>query len=354
MLRMFERFDTRHHVTPVRVGLAVTIVALFFIVLYAAVHGTRELLSSDTEAFFRISLDPFGDGSILRDITRIDGDSYRYGRILYPGAVWLVSLGQANLVLWAMAIVFSAACGIAIGVAAQLLVDRGLPASSSSLMLLTPFNILWLFGPVLTSEPVFVALILSALLLWSRSRLGLAKLAASALWLTRAIASVALIPLVWRSWRDHGAKGLLSWWWVPVPWLVWSVYLKFRMGTFPFTDPSPVRREAIGFPLEGALGAITSASPPHVVVALLALATLLAAVVLAVTRRWFPVIPAAVSLALIIPLLGSSVFELWGEALRIADPIQMLIILGFTGGVRRFNHSPALSDQRSTGNGIMG
>src|SRR5215470_439191 len=75
---------------------AAAVTAVMIAVVSAQGYGA--LLRSDAQHFYRVALDPFGDGRIFAGSEEGAGTAYRYGRILFPLAAWVLALGQRRLI----------------------------------------------------------------------------------------------------------------------------------------------------------------------------------------------------------------------------------------------------------------
>src|SRR5688500_15001545 len=102
--------------------LATAAVLLLFLAGYAL--GLRPFdADGDPLSYLRVARDPFGDGSLLVEDGPQQGVAYRFGRILFPFAGWLLAGGNDELIQWTMPVVSALAYGCC-GVAAAVLVAR--------------------------------------------------------------------------------------------------------------------------------------------------------------------------------------------------------------------------------------
>src|SRR6476659_4611048 len=79
-------------------GLMAAAAGTAVMITVASNQGYVFLLRSDAQHFYRVALDPFGDGRIFAGATEWTGTAYRYGRILFPLAAWVLALGQRQLI----------------------------------------------------------------------------------------------------------------------------------------------------------------------------------------------------------------------------------------------------------------
>lgn len=319
------------------VGLAAMLLAAIVLGASAASVGRRDMLRSDGKSFAEVATDPFGDGRAIVNLPAITGPSYRYGRILFPLLAWGLAGGRASLTGWTLAIVFALSVGAMVACAAELCRRRGKSPARGVAVLALPFVVgAWVNTPVVVSEPMVLALVLVTYLLVLDGHESGARWAAAAAMLTREIAVLAVLPLAWRGMRDRGWRGALDWAWVLVPYAAWSAWVRFRVGALPFLDPAPTRRNALSLPLVGTLDTMRAGTNSGQRYAMIVAAVTLAAALWAWRRRpYWPVGAGALWLALLLPFTGSETWKLWGEALRVMVPAQVLVLLCFLAGGRR-------------------
>jgi hypothetical protein len=297
---------------------------------YATGDHTPEV-GSDSALFAGVARDPFGNGdTIIAPV--VNGPAYRYGRILFPLTGWVLALGRPALVSWTLAIVFAASLGAVVALAAWLLQQRGRPPWYGLAVLAAPFVVLWLDGPAVVAEPMVAALVLGVYVLDVRERSTGARITAAAVVLARETAVLALVPLVWRAWREHGWRGLAGWAWVPLPYLLWAGWVRVRIGELPFTDPAYSRRAAISLPFGGIADVFDgSFANAEALSLLVGLATLVLALFVWRARPWPPISTGAILTAAIIPCLGINVWSYLFEASRVMYLPQVLGILALVG-----------------------
>jgi hypothetical protein len=318
--------------SAVALGVAVAVAAGIVIALAYARHDHTPQVGSDSELFDGVARDPFGTGdTIVAPV--VNGIAYRYGRILYPITAWTLAGGRPSLVGWTLAIVFAVSLGAAVAMAAWLLQRQGRPAWYGLAILATPFVVLWIDAPAIVAEPMVIALVLGVYVLDARRRGVAMRVTAAAAILARETAALALLPLVWRAWREDGWRGLASWAWVPLPYLSWALWVRVRIGEWPFTDPAYSRKAAISLPFAGIADVFDGAfKNAEQLTLLVGLATVILAVFVWRSRPWPPISAAALATAAIIPCLGINVWSYLFEASRVMYLPQVLGILALVGG----------------------
>jgi hypothetical protein len=140
---------------------------------------------------------------------------------------------------------------------------------------------------------------------------------------------VAFLPLAWRDWKERRWLAVRDWALVVTPYLLWITWVRIRVGTFPFMDPSTSRRQA--FALPGLGWYHTMASPldnGQGWAVLIGAATFLLVLVLALQGNWlYPVTHGAVGLAALSLCYGVAVFAFPGEGIRVMVSTQMLLLI---------------------------
>jgi hypothetical protein len=188
---------------------------------------------------------------------------------------------------------------------------------------------LWLSMAIAYSEPLVIGLTLTALVLWEQGRLRAALVTAAAVLLAREVMALAFLPIALgavrrREWRTVGAWALTG-----VPLLAWWLWVRVRVGSFPFLDPSLSRREAMALPFTGMQRLVETgeARADMWIVFVLALATAAAAVVLWRRGARGTLAGAALGLGLLMTALGPNALRSPGEAIRVLAPAQVLVAL---------------------------
>jgi hypothetical protein len=225
--------------------------------------------------------------------------------------------------------VYVVSFGAWVALAAEHLRRNGRRPGLALFILALPFALLAFVQPVVVSEPMAGALLLLVYLFERDGRRRGSYVTAALLILTRELMVLALLPLIWMGWKERRFAAVRDWFLVCLPYAAWSVWVRVRVGQFPFLDPSSSRRNALALPFVG-YGHIWQrpASGTQQLAIAVALLTMLAAVVVAVRGQWrFPLTHGALALCAIVPFLGVSVFAFLGEALRVLAPIQALILI---------------------------
>jgi hypothetical protein len=158
-------------------------------------HVEALLVSGDGQAFAALAQDPLLQRP---SVIRARGEyAYRAQRPLWGYLAWAGSLGQPDVVGWALVALAILACGAACGVAALLLLDRSASPWWGLVVTAAGYESLG----TLTPELFALALFGAGLLLWTRDRRAWAIAAMAASVLTRetmlvGVAALALWELV--------------------------------------------------------------------------------------------------------------------------------------------------------------
>jgi hypothetical protein len=317
-----------------RAGLLAAGVAAAVLLMVVASSGHDALFRSDGDLFRRVATDPFGDGSAIA-APDVYGTSYRYGRILFPLLAWVLAFGHAGWVSWTLPLVDVAGFALLVACAVELLARRGRPAQR--VLVLAAVPALWLSMAIAYSEPLVIGLTLLALLLWEQGRLRAALVTAALVLLAREVMVLAFLPIALgalrrRDWRMVGAWALTG-----APLAAWWLWVRVRVGTFPFLDPSISRREAMALPFTGMQRLVETgeARADMWIVFGLALATAAAAVVLWRRGARGTFAGAALGLGLLMTALGPNALRSPGEAVRVLAPAQVFVALVAVTAARR-------------------
>ena len=299
--------------------------------------------------FLQIARQPFGTGSGF-GAPLVGGVAYRFGRIGYPLTGWLLAFGRRDWTATTLTLVLVASFGAWIAFAAEHLRRGGRSPLLGICVLGTPFAILWFALPIGISEPMAGALLLLAFLYERDGRYRAACVAAAVAILTRELIVVAFIPLAWRAWSDRRWAGARDWMLACVPYGAWCVWVRIRVGHFPFLDPARARRDAMALPFLGWLRTLNGPlGRGQDFAVLIAAITVLTASLIAAQGRWtYPVTHGALALAALVACFGSGVFALPGEALRVMAPAQVLLLIAACGRSGGFA-GPVRDDRREIG-----
>jgi hypothetical protein len=287
-------------------------------------RGYEALVRSDGQHFYRVALDPFGDGHIFAGAGQWTGTAYRYGRILFPFAAWVLAFGQRQLIPLTLPLAYIGAVLLFATLACARCARAGRPPVVGLAALLVPSAFLTV--PLLVPEFLIAGLVLLTYHFAETNRTREALVAAALLLLTRETAVLALSPLVLSHARRSQWRALLRWTVVGIPLLVWYVWLRVRIGVWPFLDPGHPAGRALDVPLRTFLSAVWrgDAGAALVFAAGLGWTTIAVAAAVAWWRRT-PVAWAALSMASLILVFGQGESELPGEAVRLMLPAQLLI-----------------------------
>lgn len=304
-------------------AMAAAAVAAIMITVVSS-RGYEALLQSDAQHFYRVALDPFGDGHVFATAAEWTGTAYRYGRILFPLSAWVLAVGQRQLVPITLPLAYIG--GVLLF--ATLACTRSARAGRAPILGLAPLLVpsAFLTVPLLVPEFLIAGLVLLTYHFAETNRIRQARVAAALLLLTRETAVLALAPLILAHVRRREWRALLRWSVAAFPLLLWYVWLRARVGVWPFLDPGHPAGRALDLPMRTFLSAVwrADAGTALVLAAGLGWATIAIGAMVVSSRRtalaW-----AAFSMALLILAFGRGQAELPGEAVRLMLPAQLLI-----------------------------
>jgi hypothetical protein len=140
-----------------------------------------------------------------------------------------------------------------------LLADLGAPPAAASVVLLAPGLLLNYGHPY--ADPLLIALLLAACVLEGRGRRPAALVSLAAAILVKEIAVVALVPWLWSAWvhRDRRATAAIAA--TVAPYAAWSVWIRIRLGSFPFLAHTYSRAGALSPPFVGLAQAVSARTP---------------------------------------------------------------------------------------------
>jgi hypothetical protein len=187
--------------------------------------------------FYAIATDPFARG---RAHDRIDKAAYRYGHAGYGWLAGLLSVGHSNLVPTTLLALALLGIGASAGLASRLFRHFGQSGWWGLTVALNPGLIY--ATTVLTSEPVSLALLLGAILLWVRGETGKAAALFAVLCFFKE--PLVMVPIVVaafevfrRAPRDEGLPRRLTLLAIgPVLFACWYGYLRATFGHWPFSQ----------------------------------------------------------------------------------------------------------------------
>ena len=287
-------------------------------------RGYGALLISDAESYYRVARDPFGDGHLLAGAGPDTGTAYRYGRILFPLSAWFLAFGHPALLRITIPILYIGAIMLVATLAATQSEEVGRPPIVGLAVLLVPSALLTV--PILVPEFLVAALILLMYRLAEIHRERAALGAAALVLLTRETAILALVPLVLRALQNRDWRGIIRWATAVIPLLIWYVWLRLRIGVWPFHDPQHPPSRALDLPVRSFLSNAWSsdAGPVLLFTAVLGWSTILAGAIVAWRRRTL-LAGAGLAMAALILVFGPNQAKWPGEAVRLMLPAQLLI-----------------------------
>jgi hypothetical protein len=305
-------------------AMAAAAVAAIMITV-ASSRGYEALLQSDAQHFYRVALDPFGDGHIFATASEWTGTAYRYGRILFPLAAWVLAVGQRRLVPTTLPLVYIGAVLLFATLACTRCARAGRAPIVGLAALLVPSAFLTV--PLLVPEFLIAGLVLLTYHFAETNRIRQARVAAALLLLTRETAVLALTtadPVACQAERVGGLFFAGASRQFPCYSGTCGSALASECGRF--LDPGHPAGRALDLPMRTFLSAVWRADAGTA----LALAAGLGWVTIAigamvVSSRRTALAWAAFSMALLILAFGRGQAELPGEAVRLMLPAQLLI-----------------------------
>jgi hypothetical protein len=291
---------------------------------------------SDAPLFLSVARHPFGNTMPGKPL--VQGVAYRYGRIFFPLCGWLLALGRPAFTRWTLAAVYVGSFGAWVALAGEHLRRGGRNPRMALWIFATPWALLWFVLPDIVSEPMAGALVLLAYLYERDGRHRAARVTAMFAILTRELMIIAFVPLAWRAWKERRWAAVRDWALVLTPYLLWITWVRVRVGTFPFMDPSTSRRGAFAVPITGwyrtMIGPLDNGQGWAV---LIGAVTVAAVALLALRGNWlYPITHGAVALAALSLCYGVAVFAFPGEGIRVMAPTQMLLLIA------AFDRSPSV------------
>ena len=232
----------------------------------------------DGQYYLRLAQDPFGDTDVSHG-QRLDHPAYRQQRVGYPLLAWAADRLPGVGPLRALVLVNLLAVGVIAWCGIGLSCRAGRAPVLGALLALLPFTVVALARD--TSEPVFVAALLTTFLALRDRRPVLAAVAVGFAVFTREQGLFALAALFVAAWwatddprprvRRLAAPAVVA-----VAWVGWQAFLTARWGDVPVLSGPPNG----GLPFAGVLGivrqdlgAATGHEVPMLIVAVLLAAT---------------------------------------------------------------------------------
>jgi hypothetical protein len=295
--------------------------------------GESQFFSTgDPRLFLLTTRDLFGTGHGYAALGFASEIPYRYGRMGLPLLAWLFAFGRPALVAWTLIGINLGALTAIPGLASVLLDEYGAPPQAAAFILVLPAFVV-LYGNVF-SDPLLIVLLLLAFLLDARHHHGTALALLAYAVLVKEIAVLALFPMLWRAvrrhkWRDAGIVTSAV-----APYAAWCIWLRWRVGEFPFFAQTQARKGALGLPFVAFHHTMAHPSGHDTVL----LATVMATIVLGIAGAWFARGTQIGGLAAVYTIvsvsLGSEPLRLFGEGLRVLLLAQVFGVLALAVGLR--------------------
>jgi hypothetical protein len=304
------------------VGLVVATVGLII------ARGTGDFYrEGDAFHYLLIAKNLFGNGHTF--VFRSEA-AYRYGRVGFPLVAWLFAFGRPGLVDWTLIAVSVAAIAAVPGLAATLLDDNGVPAVYGAVALI-PVSLYTLYrDPV--ADPLMIALILFAFVLDGRGRRRNALLVLAGAVLVKEVAALALVPWMWQALRRKNWRGVGRLLTVLVPYALWCVWVRVRLGEFPFLAHTIQRTEAFGFPVSGMHTIWNEQPPEYVWILVLTIITIVGAFAAAWIGRRHDIAIVAGAFGLLVLCFGPNALRFSFEIGRLLAPAQVFSLVALTLG----------------------
>jgi len=313
-------------------GATVVAVAVLAMIQVVA-RGEHQFFSSgDPRMFLLTTRDLFGAGHGFAALGRANEIPYRYGRMGLPLAAWLLAFGQPSLVGWTLIGVNLVAVAAVPALAVLVLNEYGAPPVAAAAVLVLPAYLV-LYGNVVSDPLVIALLVLSCLLDARKCRRTTLIVLAFAI-LVKEIALLALLPLLWRAARRRDWRSTVVVASAALPYAVWCVWLRWRVGEFPFLAQTRSRTGAIGLPFVGFFSTMAHPNPDSAVLLAIVAATILVGVTGAWRSRSNPIGTLAAIYTLLTICLGTEALRFFGEALRVLLVPQVFGALALVIGAR--------------------
>jgi hypothetical protein len=303
-------------------------VALALLVLAArevSAQGHGQFFHDGDSSFYLVTARSlFGNGAAFGR-TGTGEAAYRYGRVGLPFLAWLLVLGRPALVGWSLIVVYLVSVAAIPGVAATLLAEYGAPPARAAFVLLAPG--LLLVTDLVYAEALQIALILLACVFEARRRRGAALLILAYAILVKETSALALVPWVWSAWKRRDfwqCAGCSS---VLVPYAVWAVWVRVRIGQFPFRARTRARTAALSAPGIGIGDALRLQSPNHAFIVSVTLATFAFGAVASWAARKYWIGPITAAFTVLTACFGRSALYYVLENLRLLSVPTVLAIL---------------------------
>ena len=305
-------------------GTAVALVAMAIPTLH--VHGTDGFFERGHDSlFFRFTAyTPFGTGRAFVAAGYPNEIAYRYGRIGLPFLSWVFALGRSWLVPWTLIGVNLAAIAAVPGLAAVLADEYNAPPVAGAAVLLS--SVLFIRG-VIYAEPLLIACILFAYVLEARRHHKSALAMFAFAILVKESAVLALVPWIWTSLRRRDLRRAGEFAAATVPYALWAIWVRVRIGEFPFLAHTLSRSEAIGWPFSGLHYIQVHRTNDHAAVLTVVIVTVALCCIGAFVARDLPIGGFTALLAVLFLSLGPNALRYSAETLRLLSVPQVFALL---------------------------
>jgi hypothetical protein len=278
----------------------------------------------DARMYWLTARDLFGGGDGFAALGRAPEVPYRYGRIGLPFAGWVLAFGQPALVGSGLIAVNVVALAAVAGLSALLIAEYGGHPATAVWVLLVP-GLLPLTMNVV-AEPLLVALILLAYVLDRRRQRVPARWVMAYAILVKEVAVLALIPWAWRAIRGRDRAALRGIAATLVPYATWCVWLRVRVGEFPFLASTTNRADALDLPFAGVRAVVSARAPDYQAIVAMLLVTVALGVAAAWIARGTQLGGLAAAFALPSVCLGVQALRFEGEAMRLLVVPQVFAV----------------------------
>jgi hypothetical protein len=305
---------------------AVVLATLAVLAYRSSHHHWSGFFPAGDPAFYRaVARSPFGDGRAFRKFGEGFEASYRYGRIGFPLLGWIVALGRPSLIGPALASLNLIAIAAAPAVAIYLMDRYGAQPVTGVSVLLAP-GLLILYDRTY-AEPTLLVLILLGFFFAAGEHRGAAVAMFAAAMLVKEVAILALVPFLWDAWRRRDARAARIWLTALVPYACWMIFVRLRVGQFPFLSKDPSRSRALSLPFVGVYDALHHHHSDAGVIAVVVVATAVLGVAAAWWARRLPIAGASAAFGLFALCAGPNTTAYLGETLRLLIIPHALAIL---------------------------
>jgi hypothetical protein len=298
--------------------------------------GLEDFFKRTNDAvFYRMTAQaPFGTGRAFVEKGYANEIAYRYGRIGLPLVGWLLALGRPSAVPWTLITVHLAAIAAIPGLAAALAAEYDAPPIAGAVVL---FSSLLFIRGVVYAEALLIACILLAYVLESRHHHRSAWAVFAFAILVKETAILALVPWIWRALRRRDFRRAGEFVAAAIPFALWCVWVRVRIGEFPFLAHTLSRTQAIGPPAAGLRFALVHHTPDHVAVVSAVLVTVALCCIGAYFARDLPIGGFTAALAVLFLCLGPNALRYSAETLRLLSLPQVFALLCIAVAIgRRF------------------